>query len=649
MKTLIANGIRASVITTTLAGVVACGGGYGGGGETGGGGGGGGGGGNTPLYTVGGAVSGLTGTGLKIRNNGSDLAISANGAFTFSPALAVGTTYAVTVVDQPTGPAQDCAVANGTGTIGTSNVTNVTINCAVKVMSVASSTPAPGATDVGRTTTATITFSVPLDATTVSANSVSLQSAAGEHPVSVSASGREITVTPSGKLMPHALYTITVSTAVRGSAGEILATPATVSFTSLDGQWQAPVPVETSTENTSGPRIAFDGQGNAFASWVQAGNINPRLNPMVNRYVPGEGWGTPNLLELDDVNSTNTPSLAVDPAGHALVAWDQEAPQYALAWTSSYSPDNGWRTPERIDIDSPMRGRAFSPQVAYDRDGNALAVWPQSDSQRLELWASRYTAGQGWGAPQRIDTDIGEVFYPQIAFDRQGNALVVWEQSDGARDNAWAIHYSPLEGWGTAQKIEAEDSALTSSPQIAFEPNGNAMAVWAQIEAGGARVWANRYAAGTGWGTPTKVQQDAVTKVTDVHFAFDAHGDALAVWRQADATIFSAWSSRYTAADGWNTPQPIESVDKNVSATGVGLDANGNGLAVWLQADGTRTDLWANRYSAGTGWGTPHLLETANAGNAIEPQIAVDSNGNAMAVWSQYDGSTYRLWSSRFE
>lgn len=83
-------------------------------------------------YTVGGTVTGLAGSGLVLQNNGgSDLALSATGSFTFSAGLANGAAYSVTVMTQPSAPAQDCVVTNGSGTVGAANVTNVAVACSL--------------------------------------------------------------------------------------------------------------------------------------------------------------------------------------------------------------------------------------------------------------------------------------------------------------------------------------------------------------------------------------------------------------------------------------------------------------------------------------------------------------------------------------
>ena len=83
---------------------------------------------NSARYSVGGTVSGLSGTVVLQDNGGDDLSVSANGSFTFATALASGAAYSVTVKTNPSG--QSCSVASGSGTIASANVTNVAVSCA---------------------------------------------------------------------------------------------------------------------------------------------------------------------------------------------------------------------------------------------------------------------------------------------------------------------------------------------------------------------------------------------------------------------------------------------------------------------------------------------------------------------------------------
>jgi 6-phosphogluconolactonase len=85
-----------------------------------------------PSYTVGGSVTGLVGSGLVLQDNGgNNLAITSNGSFVFSTAVASGSAYAVTIKTQPTNPAQTCVLTVGTGTITDANVPNVVATCTI--------------------------------------------------------------------------------------------------------------------------------------------------------------------------------------------------------------------------------------------------------------------------------------------------------------------------------------------------------------------------------------------------------------------------------------------------------------------------------------------------------------------------------------
>ena len=79
-------------------------------------------------YSVGGTVSGLSGTVVLQDNGGDNLSVTANGSFTFATALASGAAYSVTVKTNPSG--QSCTVSNGSGTVAAANVTNVAVSCA---------------------------------------------------------------------------------------------------------------------------------------------------------------------------------------------------------------------------------------------------------------------------------------------------------------------------------------------------------------------------------------------------------------------------------------------------------------------------------------------------------------------------------------
>jgi Galactose oxidase, central domain len=80
-------------------------------------------------FTIGGTVTGLSGTGLVLQDNGGDnLTVTKSGPFVFPTGIPSGGPYAVTVATQPTNPPQSCSVSGGSGN-ATANVTSVAITC----------------------------------------------------------------------------------------------------------------------------------------------------------------------------------------------------------------------------------------------------------------------------------------------------------------------------------------------------------------------------------------------------------------------------------------------------------------------------------------------------------------------------------------
>jgi hypothetical protein len=113
-------------------------------------------------FTVGGTVTGLAGSGLVLQDNGSDdLAISADGAFTFATAVADSAAYAVTVKTQPAG--QTCTANNGNGMMAGANVSGVAVTCSANAYTV-------GGTASGLTAAGLVLQNNNADDLTISAN-----------------------------------------------------------------------------------------------------------------------------------------------------------------------------------------------------------------------------------------------------------------------------------------------------------------------------------------------------------------------------------------------------------------------------------------------------------------------------------------------
>ncbi len=284
-----------------------------------------------------------------------------------------------------------------------------------------------------------------------------------------------------------------------------------------------------------------------------------------------------------------------------------------------------------------------------DGSGNAVAVWYQHDGTRNNIWSNRYTVGVGWGTAELIETDnTGYALSPQVEMDPSGNAVAVWQHYDGTRYNLYSNRYTKGTGWGSAEIIEDEQGTVSGS-QVALDGSGNAVAVWSQSDGLRNNIWSNRYAADSGWGEAELIETDNSGSAYNPQIVMDGSGNAMVVWRQPSGGRNSIWSNRYTVGAGWGTAELIETDNSgHAQYPQIAMDGSGNAVAVWSQSDGTRYNILSNRYTEGAGWDEVELIETVNSGDAFRPQIAIEGSGNAMAVWHQHDGTFLNIRANRF-
>ena len=150
----------------------------------------------------------------------------------------------------------------------------------------------------------------------------------------------------------------------------------------------------------------------------------------------------------------------------------------------------------------------------------------------------------------------------------------------------------------------------------------------------------------SGWGIKSGGTSPTVT--IKAIGGYDATGYAMVTVSDTQSRSATGVVILNTLYGDWGSAAIIDAGLNNAEYPQVSIDSAGNAIAVWYQYDGTYYRIYANRYVAGTGWGAAAAIET-NPNNADSPQVSFDSAGNAIAVWYQYDGTYYRIYANRFQ
>ena len=89
----------------------------------------------------------------------------------------------------------------------------------------------------------------------------------------------------------------------------------------------------------------------------------------------------------------------------------------------------------------------------------------------------------------------------------------------------------------------------------------------------------------------------------------------------------------------WQAPVDLSLAGQNAFKPQVAIDTAGDAVSVWSRSNGANTIMQAAARPAASGvWQTPVNLSLAGQ-NAFKPQVAIDTAGDAVSVWSRSNGA----------
>lgn len=174
--------------------------------------------------------------------------------------------------------------------------------------------------------------------------------------------------------------------------------------------------------------------------------------------------------------------------------------------------------------------------------------------------------------------------------------------------------------------------------QVAINSAGNAVAVW---QANGYVQASTRHFGGV-WSAPVNISTAGDGQFPQV--AVDGAGNIVAIWLQSppssDLVLMS--STLLFGAASWTAPVPISVPPFQAENAQLAMNAAGNAVAVWSYYDGSAFRAQASTLNLGGSWGgswTAPVYVSMGGQSVAIPRVAIDSSGNAAMVWVRFDVS----------
>lgn len=392
--------------------------------------------------------------------------------------------------------------------------------------------------------------------------------------------------------------------------------------------WLAPEDVAAPAFDAGDTEVALDAAGNAVAVWWYSLDgldyrIRAAVRPAGGPWQPGQDLSAPGG-EDDD------PQVALDAAGNAIAVW-RALHVNDIVQAAVRSAGGVWQAP--VDLSAPGQN-AQAPRVSVDPAGNALAVWFRSNGTNTIVQAAFRPAGGPWEQPKDLSPVDGDAQRPDVVFDAAGNATAVWRRHNGMHYQIQAaLLPAGNDDWLAAQTLSA---ALQNAddPQVAVDAAGNTVVVWRRSNGTDYVTQAATRLVGESWqGAQTLSVTGAGRDVQAPQIAVAGNGDAVAVWSRPVGSISTIRGAVRPAGGSWQPEEDLSASGETAFNPQVVLDSGGNAVVVWRHF---AVNVQAAVRRAGGDWEAPRDLSAPGAGSSA-PQVAADGGGNALAIWARAD------------
>jgi hypothetical protein len=403
-----------------------------------------------------------------------------------------------------------------------------------------------------------------------------------------------------------------------------LALPATAQATS---SWLPVAPMSQAGADASEPAIAMAPDGTVIALWTRGAELQASVRPPGGPFsAPAHVAGGSHLAASADV--------AVDAQGNAVAVWfESEASSHRVF--RAFRPAGGSFSEGKAI--SPADIYAQNPKVAVSPAGDAVAAW-----QGAGLGVALRSAGGDFGEPQQLgDADAGSGGF-DAALDAAGNALLVWARNVTGSASIESAS-APVGGpFGDVKKV-AGPVDHAADPDLALDAAGNAVV--------GFVLWDPFITDTTKWRPFTASRPaggdfaaaeplSASTRESErVQAGFNPQGEAIVTFMQG----FQPWGAVRPPGGAFGDAIRLSPAAHDSGPPVFAVDGTGRAQVLWLGTDGTGDKLHFVTRPPGGAFSGMQTLSDSLGVRELSEHVVADPEGNAVAIWQRKEGDEQRI------
>jgi hypothetical protein len=354
-----------------------------------------------------------------------------------------------------------------------------------------------------------------------------------------SASAPQVAMTPSGT----AIAAFVQSDSNQGGQVNLV----TNRFT---GTWATPATLPNMGSNPDHHVLAVGIDGAATLAFQAPDAMFPRA---WSARSSATGTWAPATVMGSNVQPGWWPAVTVAPNGEAVMTWTETTggPSATSLWASR-TAGGVWQAPALLTADVGQVLQAIV--VGSDAAGNAVALWSQRLAGLYTVRSAYLNAGTAtWSAPVTVNDGKHEALAPALGVDADGDAVAVWSETEyGVVANRFT---SSTASWSSPVVVQARSTGGVAGtiPRVGVDAKGNAVAAWVSNVGSPPRPQlfaAHLASAGNMWTAPIDLplaDPNATPYASETQLSINAKGEAMLVWhQQTDATAATGiWGRVY--------------------------------------------------------------------------------------------------------